>query len=79
MTFGKTKYSGSFVEKIRNVKASKSLAASFDVKCIFTNIPLKQAIDEYTDQFYMFKKPSLSKETFVNLLKNANCDERFSF
>ena len=74
-----TKYS--FVERIRNVKASNTLFAYFDVKIRFSNVPLREVSirDVYTDKLYKLTKTSLSKENFVNLLKTGTCNVRFSF
>ena len=63
------KHSFSFVERIRDVKASNTFLASFDVKSLFTNVPLREFIDICTDKLYMLKKPILSKDSFVKLLK----------
>ena len=59
----------SFVERIRDVKASNTFLASFDLKSLFTNVPLREFIDICTDKLYMLKKPILSKDSFVKLLK----------
>ena len=53
--------------------------ASFNVKILFTNVPLKEVIYICTYKLYLLKKPTLSKENFVKLLKIATCDVRFSF
>ena len=73
------KDSFSFVETIRNIKANNTCVATFDVKSLFTNVPLKEVIDICTDKLYLITKPTLRKENFVKLLKIATCDVRFSF
>ena len=53
--------------------------ASFHVKSLFSNVPLKEVFDICTDELYFFNKPTLSKENAVKLLKIAACDAKFSF
>ena len=73
------KDSFTFVEKIRKIKTKNTFMASFDVKSLFTNVPLKEVIDICSQKLYELKKPHLSKENFVKLLKIATSDVRFSF
>ena len=56
------KDSFSFVETIRNIKANNTFVASFDVKSLFTNVPLKEVIDISTDKLYLLAKPTLKKK-----------------
>ena len=43
--------------------------ASFDVKSLFTNVPLDEVVDICVDTLYRLETPSISKNNFHKLLK----------
>ena len=72
----------SFVQEITNVKNSNSLfMASFDIKSLFTNIPLDETIEIATSSLYSdpMLSPSLSSSFFKQLLQLAVKNVLFIF
>jgi len=49
---------------------------SFDVKALYTNVPVNEAISDFTDLLFSgrYKKPPVDKETFKQLLKICSYD-----
>ena len=75
------KNSYSFVEEMRALDVSDMIMASFDVKSLFTNIPLDETINIVCDS--MFKDQdtycNFTKEQFTSLLQLAVKDSPFIF
>ena len=53
--------------------------ASFDVKSLFTNVPLDEVINICADTLYKLNKPSISKNNFIKLLKLSTSGVYFTF
>jgi hypothetical protein len=75
------KDSFSFVEEICKMKNNNYVMASFDIKSLFTNIPLDETIKIATDSLYdrQLINSTLSKMSFSQLLKLAVKDILFIF
>ena len=53
--------------------------SSFDLKSLYTNVPLDKIIEISTEQLNKMDKQSLKKESFVQLMKIATKEVEFSF
>ena len=53
--------------------------ASFDVKSLFTNVPLDEVLDICVDTLYRLETPSISKNNFRKLLKLSTSGVQFTF
>ena len=75
------KNSYSFVEEARTLDVSNKIMASFDVKSLFTNIPLDETINIICESMFKDKNThcNLSKEQFTSLLQLAVKDSPFLF
>ena len=49
----------------------------FDVKSLFTNVPLDEIIEISAEQLYQIDKPLLRKESFIQLMKIATKKVQF--
>ena len=50
---------------------------SFDVVSLYTNVPVREAIEVCTDMLYKLpqeKRPNIDRETFITLAKIASCE-----
>ena len=73
-----------FVKTIKNLKfdVSNTFWCSFDVKSLFTNIPLQEAIDICVTSLYdngIGTPHGISKSTFMELIVTATSSVEFSF
>ena len=68
-----------FAAMIRETEASNTYMASFDVKSLFTNVPLEETIDICTESLYKLEKPRISKDSFKELMMLATSSVEFSF
>ena len=75
------KDSFSFANLIREKNDTKGLMCSFDVKSLFTNVPLDETIGICADALYDGgnNTSSLDKDNFVKLMKLATSGVEFSF
>ena len=67
------------IEKIRHAKSTNTVLTSFDVKQLFTNVPLEESIKISADKLYEISKPNLEKNNFIKLMKIATSDVQFNF
>ena len=67
------------IERIRNINPESTFLSSFDVKKLFTNIPLDEVIQICCDTLYSLGQPSIKKSSFIKLMKVATSDVQFSF
>ena len=73
------KDSFTFVDKIKDMDAQNTFIASFDVKSLFTNVPLEEVIEICVDTLYKISNPTVSRKNFKKLLKLATSGVKFSF
>ena len=73
------KDSFSFVDQIKNIASNNTFMASFDVKSLFTNVPLDEVVDICVDTLYRLETPSISKINFRKLLKLTTSGVKFTF
>ena len=73
------KDSFTFAEKIRNTPAENTYMVSFDVKSLFTSVPLKETIDICAKVLYENTDIGLSKRNFIALMNTATSGIEFSF
>ena len=73
------KDSFTFVDKIKEMEAQNTFIASFDVKSLFTNVPLEEVIEICVDTRYKISNPTVSRTNFKKLLKLATSGVKFSF
>ena len=67
------------IERIKNIKSDNTVLTSFDVKQLFTNVPLKELIKVSVDELYELRKPKLEKNSLIKLMKIATRDAQFRF
>ena len=67
------------IERIKNIKPDNTVLTPFDVKQLFTNVPLEESIKVSVDKLYELRKPKLEKNNLVKLMKLATSDVQFSF
>ena len=53
--------------------------ASFDVKSLFTNVPLDEVVIICLEKLYRLGTPSISKNNFHKLLKLSTSEVKFTF
>ena len=53
--------------------------SSFDVKNLFSSVPLEEVIRISADMLYSLQKPSIKKENFTSLLRIATSEVELSF
>ena len=53
------KDSFTFVDKIKEMEANNTFNASFDVKILFTNVPLEEVIEICADTLCKISKPTV--------------------
>ena len=73
------KDSFTFVDKIKDMDSNNSFVASFDVKSLFTNVPLEEVIEICINKLYEIDKPKMNKNNFKKLLQLSTRDVQFSF
>ena len=61
------------------INKKKTFLCSFDVKSLFTNVPLNEVIDICGDTLYSLENPFLVRKNFISLMKLANEEVEFSF
>ena len=80
-----TKDSFSFASQIQAMHVPSNnynYMCSYDIKSLFTNIPLAKVIEICADTLYSdknFKPPPFSKSIFIELMEFATCGVAFSF
>ena len=67
------------IQKIRNINAENTFMSSFDVKKLFSSVPLDEVITISTEMLYRLTKPTIKKENFISLLRIATSEVKFSF
>ena len=67
------------IERIWYTKSTNTVLTSFDVKQLFTNVPLEESIKVSVDKLYEIRKPNLEKNNFIKMMKIATSDVQFSF
>ena len=73
------KDSFTFVEALKGLKVDNTYMASFDVKSLFTSVPLNEVINICANELYQESNIELSKENFIALMKMATSETQFSF
>ena len=76
------KDSFTFVEMIRQTTVPPSAhMCSFDIKSLFTNVPLEETIDICVNQLYNsdLQKPALTEKSFRKLIQKVTAGVEFSF
>ena len=73
------KDSFTFVEQIKGMNSDNTFMASYDVKSLFTNVPLDEVINICADTLYKLDKSSISKKNFIKLLKFSTSGVHFIF
>ena len=72
-----------FVEELKRAKLNLSnlFLSSFDVKSLFTNVPLSETFEICADALYdgTLEPPKLPREIFLELLQTATSSVEFSF
>ena len=72
-----------FADEIQqlDINPSKTFLCSFDIRSLFTNVPLDETIDICTNYLYGGKvpRPKLPRIEFVKLMKTATSKVEFSF
>ena len=67
------------IERIRNTDSENTFLSSFDVKKLFTNVPLDEIIQICCEVLYSIRQLSIKKESFRKLMKVATSGVQFSF
>ena len=67
------------IKKIRYAKSTNTVLTSFDVKQLFTSVPLEESIKISVDKLYEIRKLNLEKNNLIKLMKIAMSDVQFSF
>ena len=68
-----------FVDELKLLKARGTFLSSFDVKSLFTNVPLNEVIHVCADTLYSLENPVLKRNNFILLMKLATEGVEFSF
>ena len=71
------KDSFTFVDKIKDIEAQNTFIALFDVKSLFTNVPLEEVIEICVDTLYKISNPTVSIKNLKKLLKLATSSVKF--
>ena len=66
------KDSFTFVDKIKEMEARNTFIASFDVKSLFTNVPLEEVIEICFDTLHKISKLTVSRMNLKKLFKTCN-------
>ena len=61
------------------MEANNTFNASFDVKILFTNVPLEEVIEICVNTLFKLSKPTISRINFKKLFKLATSGVKFSF
>ena len=79
------KYSGhtigdsfEFAKVVREAPSSNTFMASFDVKSLFTNVPLNEVINICADVLYQDNNLKLTRPSFIKLMQLATSSTEFS-
>ena len=67
------------IKRIRITKSDNTVLAFFDVKQLFTNVPLEESIKVKVDKLYETRKSKLEKNNLIKLMKIATSDLQFCF
>ena len=68
-----------FVDDLKLQEAKDTFLYSFDVKSLFTSVPLNEVIDICADTLYSLENPTLKRNNFVRLMRLATEEVEFSF
>ena len=71
-----------FVNQIKDIKLEGKKMVSFDVRSLFTNIPIKKTIKVCLDRIYLgdpSNKPYIPEKVLEKLLQMCVCDNTFIF
>ena len=67
-----------FARIIRSTPSSSTFMASFDVRSLFTNVPLSETIGICADTLFEENNGTMSRESFVELMRLATSSTEFS-
>ena len=67
-----------FAKVIREVSCSNTFMASFDVKSLFTNVPLMETINICADALFQDNNLTLTRSSFIELMQLATSSTEFS-
>ena len=73
------KDSFTFADKIRRTPAENTYMVSFDVKSLFTNVPLTETINICAEALYQDHNIKLQRSSFIKLMHMATSSIEFSF
>jgi hypothetical protein len=73
------KDSFTFADEIRRTPAGNTYMVSFDVKSLFTNVPLTETINICADALYQDNNIKLQRSSFIRLMNLATSSIEFSF
>jgi hypothetical protein len=75
------KDSFSFVQSLQTLSSNKNIMCSFDIKSLFTNVPLAEVLQICIDQLYNsdITPPNFPQAVCYDLLKMATTNVEFSF
>ena len=70
-----------FVQSLQTLRSSKGAMCSFDIKSLFTNVPLREVIEICVDQLYNsnISSPEFPRDVCYELLQMATTNVEFSF
>ena len=68
-----------FANEIKDINAKDTYMTFFDIKHLFTNVPLKEVIRICVDRLYSSNKLTLKKENFIQLMQVATEQVEFGF
>ena len=68
-----------FVDDLKLQGAKDTFLCSFDVKSLFTSVPLNEVIDICAEMLYNLENPTLKRSNFVRLMRLATEEVEFSF
>ena len=61
--------------KLKNHKLNNDeCLVSFDIKSLYTNVPVQEAINICADLLFSSRQLNIDKETFITLAKLSSCD-----
>ena len=67
-----------FARVVREASSSNTFMASFDVKSLFTNVPLNEVINICADALYQDNNLKLTRPNFIKLMQLATSSTEFS-
>ena len=68
-----------FIDDLKIRKAKDTFLCSFDVKSLFTSVPLNEVIDICAETLYNLENSTLKRSNFVRLMRLATEEVEFSF